>query len=129
MTPIYIHLGDDWDLEISTTPRKNINIDLTWAPIFTDSDVIYHIAKCGAATARRIAAACDPLLAACEKAEPYKVVLKTDGRDIAYLCPWAQRLPALFVSDTDLQIEIPLIANDSIRMLQDALRDAAEELA
>ena len=128
MNPTYVSLGDDWDLEIATTPRKNININLTWAPIFADSDVRYHITKCDADEALRIADRCDRLLAACEKAEPCKVALKTRGRAIAYLCSWEQRLPALLVSDADLQIRIPLIADDSIRVLQDALRDAAEEL-
>ena len=128
MIPTYIRLGDDWDLEIDTTPRKNISIDLTWGPCFSDSDVRYHITKCDTEEALRIADECDRLLNACKKAEPYKVALKTRGHVITYLCSWEQSLPALLVSDADLQIRIPFIAHNSIRNLQDLLRKTGEVL-
>ena len=129
MNPTYAHLGDDWNLEIVDTPQKTVSIGLIRTPIFAGSDVRLRITECDAATARRIAAECDQLLAACNAAEPYGLALREDSGAIVSLCSGEQCLPMLLVESPVIQVRIRFIADDLIRVLQDALRDAAEELA
>lgn len=129
MSPTYVHLGDDWNLEIVATHRKTVNIGLIWAPIFADSAVRFRINDWTAEKARRIADECDQLLAACNERGPYEIRFKTDATSRVALRSGAHYQPSLIVNSGDLLIHIRLIHPHAIRVLQDALREAAEAIA